>query len=87
MTGSLSPQQVTQYHRDGYIFPIDCLTPREVSHYRDRLEAFEASQGDTLGKLPDLVRSKTHLLFTWMDELVAIPKCWTRWKASSGRTS
>ncbi len=70
----LSPQQVEQYHRDGYLFPVDCLTSAEVAHYRGCLEAFEAEQGDTFGRLPDLVRSKSHLLFTWMDALVRHPK-------------
>src|SRR5689334_14807597 len=74
MTGSLSPKQIADYHRDGFAFPIDCLTPAEAAQYRNRLKAFEAAQGGTLGKLPDLVRSKTHLLFTWMDDLVRHPK-------------
>jgi len=74
MPASLSAMQVAQYHRDGFFFPVDCLTPEEVKHFRGKLEAFEQQQGDTLGKLPDLVRSKTHLLFTWMDELVRHPK-------------
>jgi non-heme Fe2+,alpha-ketoglutarate-dependent halogenase len=70
----LSPQQTEQYHRDGYLFPVDCLTPEEVAHYRGKLEAFEAAQGDTFGRLPGLVRSKSHLLFDWMDALVRHPK-------------
>ncbi|MSO99951.1 MAG: phytanoyl-CoA dioxygenase family protein [Acetobacteraceae bacterium] len=70
MSASLSPQQVAQYRRDGCLFPIDCLTPGEVRHYRGRLEKFEREQGATLGELPNLARSKSHLLFTWMDELV-----------------
>lgn len=74
MPASLSPAQVEQYHRDGYLFPVDCLTQAEVQYFRGRLEAFERAQGDTFGKLPDLVRSKSHLLFTWMDELVRHPK-------------
>ena len=74
MPASLSPEQVAQYHRDGYLFPVDCLTPHEVRNFRGCLERFEAEQGDTLGRLPDLARSKTHLLFTWMDELVRHPK-------------
>ena len=74
MPSSLSPEQVARYQQDGYLFPIDCLTPQEVRHYRARLEAFEREQGDTFGKLPNLVRSKSHLLFTWMDELVRHPK-------------
>jgi non-haem Fe2+, alpha-ketoglutarate-dependent halogenase len=74
MPASLSPVQVAQYQRDGFLFPVDCLTPEEVRHYRTRLEAFEREQGDTFGNLANLVRSKSHLLFTWMDELVRHPK-------------
>ncbi len=74
MTGSLTPQQVEQYRRDGYLFPVDCLTAEEVRYYRGRLEAFEREQGDTFGRLPNLVRSKSHLLFSWMDELVRHPR-------------
>lgn len=74
MPASLSPAQVAQYHREGFLFPIDCLTAEEVDHYRSRLEDFEREQGDTFGRLPNLVRSKSHLLFTWMDKLVRHPK-------------
>ncbi|MGE0222516.1 MAG: phytanoyl-CoA dioxygenase family protein [Acetobacteraceae bacterium] len=74
MPASLTPQQVAQYRQDGFTFPVDCLTPQEVAHYRGELEAFEREQGDTFGKLPNLVRSKSHILFTWMDELVRHPK-------------
>jgi hypothetical protein len=74
MPASLSPSQVAQYQRDGFLFPVDCLTQEEVGYFRGRLEDFEREQGDTFGKLPELVRSKSHLLFTWMDELVRHPK-------------
>jgi non-heme Fe2+,alpha-ketoglutarate-dependent halogenase len=74
MPACLSPSQVAQYQRDGCYFPVDCLTPDEVRYFRGCLEAFEQQQGDTFGKLPNLVRSKSHMLFTWMDELVRHPK-------------
>jgi non-haem Fe2+, alpha-ketoglutarate-dependent halogenase len=74
MTASLSPSQVAQYERDGFLFPVDCLSSDEVGYFLGRLEAFELEQGDTFGRLPNLVRSKSHLLFTWMDELVRHPK-------------
>jgi non-haem Fe2+, alpha-ketoglutarate-dependent halogenase len=74
MPASLTAMQVAQYHRDGFLFPVDVLTPDEVRYFRGRLEAFEREQGATLGKLPNLERSKSHLLFTWMDELVRHPK-------------
>jgi non-heme Fe2+,alpha-ketoglutarate-dependent halogenase len=74
MTASLTPTQLAQYQREGFLFPVDCLTPEEVHHHRGHLEAFEREQGSTLGKLPNLERSKSHLLFTWMDALVRHPK-------------
>jgi hypothetical protein len=74
MNARLSSEQIEQYQRDGYLFPIDCLTPDEVRYYRGRLEAFEREQGNTFGRLPDLVRSKSHLLFAWMADLVRHPK-------------
>jgi len=74
MPASLSQTQIAQYHQDGYLFPVECLTHEEAGHFCCRLEAFERAQGDTFGRLPDLVRSKSHLLFTWMDELVRHPK-------------
>lgn len=74
MPASLSPKQIEQYQRDGYLFPVDCLTADEVRYYRGCLEDFERGQGDTFGRLPNLVRSKSHLLFTWMDQLVRHPK-------------
>jgi len=74
MAASLSPAQISRYRNDGYLFPIDCLTAEEVCRFRGRLEEFEQAQGDTLGKLPDLVRSKSHLLFSWMDALVRHPR-------------
>ncbi len=73
MPASLSPEQIAQYRNDGFVFPVDCLTREEVRHYHSKLEAFEREQGGTFGKLPNLVRSKSHLLFTWMDELVRHP--------------
>jgi len=74
MPASLTSEQVAQYHRDGFFCPVPALTAEEVARFRTRLEAFEAGQGTTLCKLPDLVKSKTHLLFTWMHELVTHPK-------------
>jgi hypothetical protein len=55
-----------RYHRDGYLSPIAALTPEEARHYRAKLEAVEAS-----GRLPaGALRSKCHLLLTWVDEIV-----------------
>ena len=81
MPASLSPAQVAQYRHDGFLFPVDCLTPDEVGHYPAHLEEFEREQGDTFGKLPDLVRSKSHRCSPGWTNWCATPKCSTRWRA------
>ena len=66
----LTPQQVSDYHRDGYVFPVRVLSAPQAAHYRKCLEVHEAATGKPLqGNL----RHKTHLLFTWADELVHNP--------------
>jgi ectoine hydroxylase-related dioxygenase (phytanoyl-CoA dioxygenase family) len=63
----LTPAQVAQYHDCGFVSPIRVMSADAALEYRRRLEAFEASAGGTLGG--DL-RHKSHLLFTWLAELV-----------------
>jgi non-heme Fe2+,alpha-ketoglutarate-dependent halogenase len=63
----LTPAEVAQYHERGFISPIRVMSTDAALEYRGRLEAFEASAGGPLGG--DL-RHKSHLLFTWLAELV-----------------
>jgi hypothetical protein len=39
-----SAEQIAGCQRDGCPFPIECLTPMGVRHYRGGLEAFEREQ-------------------------------------------
>ena len=62
----LSPEAISHYQRDGYVSPVRVLSAAETAAYRARLEAIEAS-----GRLPaGSLRSKSHLLLTWVDEIV-----------------
>ena len=70
---ALSDAQVARYHEDGFLCPIAALSPAEARDCRAMLEAFEASQGRSLGRLPGQLRAKTHLLFPWLDRLVRHP--------------
>ncbi len=63
----LSPEQIEQYRRDGYVFPLPVLEAHEVPPLRARLEAFEAENG---GRLEPSQRGKSHLLFKWLDDLI-----------------
>lgn len=73
MAGSLSAEQVDHYRETGHVGPVPALSAQEVAYYREKLEAFEDAQGMRIGRVPGDVRGKTHLLFTWMDELVRHP--------------
>ena len=66
----LSDAAVEQYHRDGYFYPVQVLEPAQVAENRARLEAFEAGQGEPISG-PQ--RSKSHLLFRWVDDLMRQP--------------
>ena len=67
MPKQLSDQAVAQYSNEGYYYPIQLLGEEKVTHYRSLLEAFEEKRGEPLG---GALRSKSHLLFTWVDELM-----------------
>ena len=67
---ALAGDAALQYHRDGYLSPIRVFAPEEALAYRARLEGIEGS-----GRLPaGALRSKCHLLLTWVDEIVRHPK-------------
>ena len=63
----LSSSAVDAYRRDGYYFPVPVLGAAEVAHCRENLERHEARTG---APLQGNWRHKSHLLFTWVDELV-----------------
>lgn len=70
MSKKLSQAQIDQYHRDGFVYPVEAFGADEARRYRARMEDFEASQGMELGKGHNF---KPHLLFTWVDEIVHHP--------------
>jgi len=70
MPKCLSPEALARYHRDGFHFPVRVLSGAEARSYRDRLETQERALG---GPLKGEMRHKTHLLFTWANELARHP--------------
>ncbi len=63
----LTPAQVEQFRRDGYVHPIRIMSEDAATALRARLEAFETSTG---GPLQGDLRHKTHLLFAWLGDLI-----------------
>lgn len=45
MAKHLSEAQIARYDEDGFVFPVDVLTPEEADRYRARLERLEARHG------------------------------------------
>ena len=71
MSKMLSKAAVEAYQRDGYCSPVRVMPADDARRFRAALEAHEAHAG---APLQGDWRHKTHLLFTWADELVHHPK-------------
>lgn len=69
MTG-LNAAQIAQYRKMGYVAPIRIMSTAQALTLRERLEEFERAQGSPLHGSQ---RHKSHLLFTWLSDLVCMP--------------
>jgi len=63
---ALSQSQTEHFWENGYVFPVPVMSREEAAHYRRQLEAYEAATG---GPIAGNLRHKTHLLFTWANEI------------------
>ncbi len=63
---SLTEAAVRQYQEQGYLSPIRVMSADKAGTLRRQLEDFEAGAGVLSGKL----RQKSHLLFTWLNDLI-----------------
>lgn len=71
MSKLLNAAAISQYQDAGYYHPVDILTAHEARDYRSRLEAIELAQGH---KIVGPERSKSHVLYTWIDDLIRHPR-------------
>jgi len=62
----LTEELVQRYRETGHLAPVRVLSTADAARIRARLEAFEAGAGPLAGKL----RQKSHLLFTWLNDLI-----------------
>ncbi|XWN33838.1 MAG: phytanoyl-CoA dioxygenase family protein [Devosia sp.] len=67
---ALSTEQVEHYRNEGYVFPIPAMSRDEALAYRAALEDYETQAG---GPIQGNLRHKTHLLFTWANEIARTP--------------
>jgi non-heme Fe2+,alpha-ketoglutarate-dependent halogenase len=66
----LTEAAVRQYREQGYYAPIYVMPRQDAAALRGALEAFEAGGGPLAGDL----RHKSHLLFTWLNDLIRHPR-------------
>jgi non-haem Fe2+, alpha-ketoglutarate-dependent halogenase len=71
MSIALSPAQVAQYERDGYLTPLDGLSRGEAAGLLAKLETAEQADG---GKLTPAHNQKSHLIYPWIADLVRRPE-------------
>ena len=71
MNERLRPEQVTFYHENGFLGPIDLLSQDEVAEVRRHVEEVEAKLG---AKMMSRFRIKAHLPFPFLCDLVSHPK-------------
>lgn len=67
----LSQAEIERYREEGFIFPVRVMSVDAALELRLRLERFERESG---GPLRGDLRHKSHLLFTWLAELVRHPR-------------
>lgn len=67
----LDPEQISAFHRDGFVAPVAVLSREETAAYRRRFEDYERGHDGwyALSK-----GQKIHLLQTWVAELVRNPR-------------
>lgn len=71
---ALTEQQVRDYRHNGYLFPLQALTPQEAADALKALERSEAHIGAALNKGEMKWRGATHIYLKWANDLVRHPR-------------
>src|SRR5580698_4279314 len=67
----LTQAAIRQYQDEGYYAPIRVMPSQDADALRARLETFESG---TTGPISGKLRQKSHLLFTWLNDLIRHPR-------------
>lgn len=70
----LSPQQVETYRYDGYLFPLQALSPAELAECNEGLARYEGWLGTPVNQGDWRWRSAAYVFLPWLDRLVRHPK-------------
>ncbi len=70
----LTPGQIEQYRRDGYLFPFPALSAAELEECNDGLARFERWLGKPVNEGDFRWRSASHVILPWVDALARHPR-------------
>jgi len=70
LAGSLTPEQVATYRREGYLSPLRAMSAAQAADLRVRTEAVRGRYGE---EAHNALRRKPHLLFPFLYDLVLQP--------------
>ena len=67
----LTDEQVEQYERDGYVYPLRAFGEADAQALRARIESFEAEQAC---EAQQALVFKAHLPFRWLSDVITHPR-------------
>ena len=70
MAKVLTPEQVEQYDREGFVYPLRALSEASAGALRNRIEAFEKEQAC---EAQQALAFKAHLPFSWLSDVITNP--------------
>ncbi|MBT8435665.1 MAG: phytanoyl-CoA dioxygenase family protein, partial [Gammaproteobacteria bacterium] len=76
MTYALAPDQVNQYQRDGFLFPLDVFDNSRVEEILDQLKHTRtaAREQGLEPELTQLLRTNTHYILPFVSDLATAPQ-------------
>lgn len=78
LMNGLSEAEVGRYREQGYLFPIDVLSPEEVAEFRAHFDGYYAFYRSRLENLPPSkhgsIFGHTHTFLRWVHRIVTHPK-------------
>jgi ectoine hydroxylase-related dioxygenase (phytanoyl-CoA dioxygenase family) len=76
VTHALAPGQVDQYHRDGFLFPLDVFDNNQVANILEQLEHSRkvAQEQGLEAELAQLLRTNTHYILPFVSEVARAPQ-------------
>ena len=67
----LTDAQLTGYQQDGFVSPIDCISPEEAAAFLRKIEDYETMVGEDVSKT---IRVRSVLAFKWLIDLSRHPR-------------